>query len=1051
NVIDAGTDPDGRIAYIKIIYEKIPIVIVSIYAPAQLSERCSFFKDIRFYIPSTKWLIVGGDFNCVPDNIKDRLQHGILTDNQSYPLLLQNMINPLLLDEIFRSKHPRKITYSYHNDSRTIHSRIDLFFGSKIIKQNTTEIYYLPVGLSDHDSIVLKLNIPSNNDKEFHRWICNPTMITRNTFMEQFKLIWNVFLKTADFDSTEWWNDFKTSLIFLLQEEERHYNDECRYELRQLQCEYRFRATNPTENDMIQLDIIRKEIYGILEKKISNNVLGQQEQDVTSLSILAKARIAHAKSNKSRIIFLDHPVKGRVDSNIDMIETATNFYEQLYDTKPIDISCWNELFDDIPSLNKIDSDKLECDITLTECNDALKSMAMGRSPGTDGITVEVWKKIFPIIGEYYVRMINTAKLKGHFHEGFLNALLTLLKKDDNNNGSLKNYRPLSLMNIDYKILSKVLSIRLRKVLDQVIHIDQSCGIPGRTIHDNVHIIRSIIEYYSRHRDPIAIIQWDQEKAFDRINHVYLLETLKRLGFGSNYINWIKLLYLNATFKIKINNSITDPISFKSGIRQGCPLSGGLFVLCIEPLLHNIRRNVRIPGVLPPGSQFPSVVRSILNKENVNVNIKLSAYADDVCTIAFNVNDERETQAMFELYNNASGGKTNKDKTIIFWISDWLDPPNFKSKIEREYCHFLGVPIDTKGKIPSIELDKMILNVNQQMGMWSTIKLSLFERATVLKSFILSRLVYCFSLMPLPKKTIENLQKDINKCFWNNKHQSISFYTCVGKKGNGGFALLHLNSMIASYRIKCGLKIFSTTPKIWKFYAYQHVGIQLRTYAPWIWTNLTPHFNDETNFFGDVACRTVHWIKKGGKLSIDDSEPSAYWQLINRCVFRPPICCQRVPHLKNNSAFFEIIHKSKLPTTVTEFWILLANYGVNTRERLGKTMEEKQCLYCNLPETTTHLFIQCCFFQELFTMMLTYIQNASGIIIERKVDEIVYLKTILSIDSTLVQRKTSFIIGNYLHSIWLFRSITIHGGRRHNCNGCKSIFKTKMKYLPYDNG
>ena len=84
------------------------------------------------------------------------------------------------------------------------------------------------------------------------------------------------------------------------------------------------------------------------------------------------------------------------------------------------------------------------------------------------------------------------------------------------------------MNIDYKILPKVLSIRLRKVLDQVIHVDQSCGIPGRTIHDNIHIIRS--------RDPIAIIPWDQEKAFDRINDVYLLETLKRSGVGSTFIN-----------------------------------------------------------------------------------------------------------------------------------------------------------------------------------------------------------------------------------------------------------------------------------------------------------------------------------------------------------------------------------------------------------------------------------------------------------------------------------------------------------------------------------
>ena len=70
------------------------------------------------------------------------------------------------------------------------------------------------------------------------------------------------------------------------------------------------------------------------------------------------------------------------------------------------------------------------------------------------------------------------------------------------------------------------------------------------------------------------------------------------------------------------------------------------------------------------------------------------------------------------------------------------------------------------------------------------------------------------------------------------------------------------------------------------------------------------------------------------------------------------------------------------------------------------MQDKQCLYCNLPETTTHLFSQCGFFQELFTMMLTYIHNASDMIIGRKVDGIVYLKTILSIDSTLVKRKTA---------------------------------------------
>ncbi|CAF3328262.1 unnamed protein product [Rotaria socialis] len=214
----------------------------------------------------------------------------------------------------------------------------------------------------------------------------------------------------------------------------------------------------------------------------------------------------------SELPFLIIPVKGGVDSNIDTIEAATNFYEQLYDIKPIERSCWDKLFDDISSINKVDSDKLECDIALTECNDTLKSLPIGQSPGTDGITVEISKKFSPIIGK----------------------------------------------------------------------------------------------------------------------------------------------------------------------RQGCPLSGGLFIICIESLLHNIRQNVRIPGVLPPGSQLPSIVRSILNRDKVNN--KLSAYAEDVAIIAFNVNDERETQ-----------------------ISDWFDPPSFPAKVERDYWNLLGVPIDTKGTIPTVSL------------------------------------------------------------------------------------------------------------------------------------------------------------------------------------------------------------------------------------------------------------------------------------------------------------------------------------------------------------
>ena len=133
------------------------------------------------------------------------------------------------------------------------------------------------------------------------------------------------------------------------------------------------------------------------------------------------------------------------------------------------------------------------------------------------------------------------------------------------------------------------------------------------------------------------------------------------------------MYSNATFRIKINNGINNDIPFKSGVRQGCSLSGGLYVLCLEPLLHYIRCNPCIPGVIPPGGEFPSIIQSIFHVNPANVMIKVSAYADDVSTFVFNNEHERATKAVFQLYNKASGGRTNEDKTLIFLVLQLVRP------------------------------------------------------------------------------------------------------------------------------------------------------------------------------------------------------------------------------------------------------------------------------------------------------------------------------------------------------------------------------------------
>ncbi|CAF3744353.1 unnamed protein product, partial [Rotaria socialis] len=882
-MIDYGSDTNGRIVYIKIECNHVPIVLVNVYAPAQITERCSFFKELFLYIPSTKWIIIGGDFNCTPNNQQDRYKLSAQTDNLSYRILIKEVINPLLLTEIFRRKQPRKIIYSYHASAGNYHSRIDLVFGSDIIYKNTHDIGYVPVGISDHDALVLSINIPPLTDKNMHRrWICNPNVIKRKSFLEKFHEIWNIIINTADLNTTEWWNDFKTSLIMIIQQEEKELNRETRRELDELSKEYRFRATNPSNDDLAQLEIIKKKIHDALTEKFINSIPSQDDRDFKCLSNLAKARFAHGKANQSRIAYLIHPSKGRVETDNEMMEICCNFYQDLYNVKPIDTSYWSELFEDITTLNQNDIDLLDRDITTGECLEALKAMQLGRVPGDDGLTIELWRFIFPIIGGHFIKMVNIAKDKGNFHDGFLNGLLTLLKKGSEFKGTMKSFRPLSLMNIDYKIITKVLSSRLKKVMNKIIHYNQTSGIPGRTIHDNIHLIRTIIDYHSRNRIPLGITMWDQEKAFDRVNHLYLFEVLRRFGF--------------------------------------------------EPLLNLIRKNSKIPGVLVPGCQYRSLVNTILQNDETNIEIKTLAYADDVCTFVLNTNDELETYEMFKKYSHASGGKTNDTKTVIFWISDCLDPPSFNAKIEREKCTFLGIPMDTQGQLPQEEIDKMVNNIKRDIGLWSSIRLSLCERASILRCFIISRLVYWFSSMLINKNVIKSIQKICNSFFWGRTHPFIKFQTCVGRKEDGGFGLIHLESMIISYRIKCGLTITNTTPKIWKFFALPYVGLHLYKYAPWLWTNLIPHLHDDKQFFSDVAIHTAKWLKRGSNVINNGNDISIYWKLINLNIYQPPVCYERINHLRNIQ-FYKLIHHSKLPSNIIEFWTSLANYGINTHDRL----------------------------------------------------------------------------------------------------------------------
>ena len=149
------------------------------------------------------------------------------------------------------------------------------------------------------------------------------------------------------------------------------------------------------------------------------------------------------------------------------------------------------------------------------------------------------------------------------------------------------------MNVDHKIASRSIAARLLKVIHLVVDKDQSCGVPGRFIGENVAFLRG--------GAPAALVSLDQEKAFDRVNWTFLRSTLYPMGFGQSFVGWVNLFYNNVSSSVNVNGYISNSFNLSRGVRQGCPLSPLLYVLVAEVLACNIRFNGVISGLSLPGS------------------------------------------------------------------------------------------------------------------------------------------------------------------------------------------------------------------------------------------------------------------------------------------------------------------------------------------------------------------------------------------------------------------------------------------------------------------
>ena len=208
-----------------------------------------------------------------------------------------------------------------------------------------------------------------------------------------------------------------------------------------------------------------------------------------------------------------------VTETSDVLKCQTNFYKELYKEVEIDDSksIHSILGDNESKLSDKESQELEGEITYTELTSALRNMNNNKSPGLDGFTVEFFKFFWVDIGQFTLRSLNFGYRTGSLSITQKQGIITCIPKPNKPRINLKKWRPISLLNVTYKLVSAVISNRLKTVLDKVIHENQKGFIAGRFLGENVRLIYDVLFESKKQNIPGLLLSIDFEKAFDTVS------------------------------------------------------------------------------------------------------------------------------------------------------------------------------------------------------------------------------------------------------------------------------------------------------------------------------------------------------------------------------------------------------------------------------------------------------------------------------------------------------------------------------------------------------
>jgi exonuclease III len=543
-------------------------------------------------------------------------------------------------------------------------------------------------------------------------------------------------------------------------------------------------------------------------------------------------------------------------------------------------------------------------ITQTEVDHAVENMPPGKAPGPDGFTTDFFHHCWDMVKEEVWQVVEESRTSGQVLPALNATFITLIPKEERVTHP-KQFRPISLCNVIYKIITKVIANRLKPILPLIISKEQSGYVEGRQIMDSVILANEVVHSLKTSNTPGMLIKLDLSKAFDRLSWQYMRAVLDSFGFSKEWVDWILALTSSPFFSILVNGSPSRPFPSSRGIRQGDPLSPFLFVIMAEGLGRYLK------AAVSDGSL------SGIPLHNLHPAPSHSQFVDDtLLMITPTVRDATKLNSILSDFSAASGMLLNLDKSKLFFFNTPVPVQVHLSTflgIARSSLPstYLGIPLSEESS-KTISWDSLLLSIANRLNNWTFRPLNIAARLVLLKSVLQALPTYLFTALAAPASVIKAIRRLQRNFLWQG-HNSNKKWALVGwekickPKNCGGLGIRDPGKMNKIMGAKIWWRWLQNPQELW-------ARLWKHKYAPATHQNQLVRFNEQmpgSNIW-TTAWRNRPLIQQHAFWEIRNGESALFWK----------DSWQQLPPLEDMVSLqpIKLILQQSIHNTVKDFWL-----------------------------------------------------------------------------------------------------------------------------------